>query len=88
MGYYWVHHCCHGRVCVSGHVVLYNSFKSTALLAYWIGDLPQEQQTWFHHGFFSSLSHTNSFGTPVATLPGAWCCRVYSGTGWPGVGFL
>ena len=25
-------------------------------------------------------------GTPVATLPGAWCYRVSTGTGRPGVG--
>ena len=27
-------------------------------------------------------------GAPVATLPGAWCCRVSTGTGHPGVGIL
>ena len=37
-------------------------------------------------GDFSRLTHTNDFkiGIPVATLPGAWRCRVSSGTGWPG----
>ena len=32
---------------------------------------------------FSGLSHTSDFkiGTPVATLPGAWCYRVSAGTG-------
>ena len=39
---------------------------------------------------FSGLSHTSDFkiGTPVATLPGAWCYRVSAGTGWPGVSTL
>ena len=41
-------------------------------------------------GIFSGWSHTNDFkiGTPVATLPGAWCYRVSAGTGWPGVSIL
>ena len=36
---------------------------------------------------FSGSSHTSDFkiGTPVATLPGAWCYRVSAGTGRPGV---
>ena len=36
---------------------------------------------------FSWWSHTSDFkiGTPVATLPGAWRCRVSAGTGRPGV---
>ena len=40
--------------------------------------------------FFSRLSHTSdlNIGTPVATLPGAWCYRVSAGTGWPGVSIL
>ena len=35
----------------------------------------------------SGSSHTSDLktGTPVATLPGAWCYRVSAGTGWPGV---
>ena len=39
---------------------------------------------------FSGSSHTSDFkiGTPVATLPGAWCYRVSTGTGWPGVSIL
>ena len=43
-----------------------------------------------HHGDFSGSSHTSDFeiGTPVAALPGAWCCRVSGGTGWPGVSIL
>ena len=34
---------------------------------------------------FSGPSHTSDFkiGTPVATLPGAWRCRVIAGTGRP-----
>ena len=36
---------------------------------------------------FSGSSHTSDLkiGTPVATLPGAWYCRVSAGTGRPGV---
>ena len=39
---------------------------------------------------FPGLSHTRDLkiGTPVATLPGAWHCRVSAGTGWPGVSIL
>ena len=39
---------------------------------------------------FLGSSHTGDLkiGTPVATLPGAWCYRVSAGTGWPGVGIL
>ena len=39
---------------------------------------------------FSGSSHTSDFkiGTPVATLPGAWRCRVSAGTGRPGVSML
>ena len=38
-------------------------------------------------GIFSGSSHTSDLknGTPVATLPGAWCYRVSIGTGLPGV---
>ena len=41
-------------------------------------------------GIFSGSSHTSDFkiGTPVATLPGAWRCRVSTGTGRPGVSLL
>ena len=40
--------------------------------------------------FFPGSSHTSDFkiGTPVATLPGAWCYRVSAGAGWPGVSIL
>ena len=39
---------------------------------------------------FSGSSHTSDFkiGTPVATMPGAWQCRVSTGTGRPGVSIL
>ena len=39
---------------------------------------------------FSGSSHTSDLkiGTPVATLPGAWHCRVNAGTGWPCVTIL
>ena len=39
---------------------------------------------------FSGSSHTSdlNIGTPVATLPGAWCYRVSAGTGRPGVSIL
>ena len=39
---------------------------------------------------FSGSSHTSdlNIGTPVATLPGAWRCRVNAGTGWPSVSIL
>ena len=39
---------------------------------------------------FSGSSHTSDLeiGTIVAALPGAWPCRVSSGTGWPGVSLL
>ena len=39
---------------------------------------------------FSGSSHTGDLklGTPVATLPGAWCYRVSTGTGQPGVSIL
>ena len=41
-------------------------------------------------GIFPGLSHTSDLkiGTAVATLPGAWRCRVSSGTGWPSVSIL
>ena len=38
-----------------------------------------------YRGDFSGSSHTSDlkFGTPVATLPGAWRYRVSAGSGWP-----
>ena len=40
--------------------------------------------------FFSMSSHTSDLeiGTAVTTLPGAWCYRVSTGTGCPGVSIL
>ena len=42
------------------------------------------------HRDFLGSSHTSDLkiGTPVATLPGAWHCRVSAGTGRPGVSIL
>ena len=39
---------------------------------------------------FCGSSYTSDLktGTPVATLPGAWRCRISDGTGWPGVSIL
>ena len=39
----------------------------------------------FAVGFLSVLSHNNDLrtGTPVATLPGVWCCGTSTGSGWP-----
>ena len=39
---------------------------------------------------FPGSSHTSDFkiGSPVTTLPGAWCYRVSAGTGCPGVSVL
>ena len=43
----------------------------------------------FESRFFgSSRTSDVKIGTPVATLPGAWPCRVIAGTGWPGVSIL
>ena len=41
-------------------------------------------------GIFSGSSHTSDLkiGTPVATLPDAWCYRVSTGTGGPSVSIL
>ena len=41
-------------------------------------------------GIFWGASHTSDLqiGTPVATLPGAWCYRVSAGTGQPSVRLL
>ena len=41
-------------------------------------------------GIFLGSSHTSDLkiGTPVTTLPGAWCYRVNAGTGQPGVSIL
>ena len=41
-------------------------------------------------GDFCGSSHTNDFkiGTPAAALPGPWCFRVCTGTGWLAVSIL
>ena len=41
-------------------------------------------------GPLTGLGRTRDFNicTPVASLPGAWCYRVSTGTGWPGVSVL
>ena len=44
----------------------------------------------FFHGALSRLSHTCDLKTAtlVATLPGAWHCRVNAGTGLPSLSIL
>ena len=44
----------------------------------------------FAVGIFSGSSHTSDLklSTPAATLPGTWCYRICTGTGWPGVSIL
>ena len=44
----------------------------------------------WRHGDFSGSGYTSdlNIGSPVATLPGAWCYRVSTGTGQPGVSIL
>ena len=44
----------------------------------------------FRHGIFPGSCHTSDFkiDTPVATLSGAWRCRVSAGNGRPGVSML
>ena len=41
----------------------------------------------FPYGAFCRSSHASDLkmDTPVITLPGASCCRVSTGSGWPGV---
>ena len=52
------------------------------------GEDPGFESCLQHH--FSRSSHTSGLkiGTPVATLPGAWCYRVSAGTGQPSVSKL
>ena len=56
--------------------------------------LPSEQLMGFHchlHcGDFSRSSHTSDLNLALKwlTLPGAWCYRINTGTGWPGVSIL
>ena len=46
--------------------------------------------TWFPcwPWIFCQVNSYLKIGTPVATLPEAWHCRVSAGTGWPGVSVL
>ena len=55
-----------------------------------LGVVDLELDSRLHPENYSGSSHTKDLkiGTPVATLPGAWCCRVSAGTGWPGVSIL
>ena len=52
------------------------------------------EDPWFEsrsqRDFFGVESYYSDLkiGTPVATLPGAWRCRVSAGTRWPGVSIL
>ena len=41
-------------------------------------------------GFFFWSSHTSDvkIGTPVTTMPGAWCYSISAGTGWPSISVL
>ena len=65
--------------CLAGLVV-----KASALGAKDLGF-----ESWLRQNF-SGWSHTSDLkiGTPVATLPGAWHCRVSAGTGRPSVSIL
>ena len=61
----------------------------------WLRRLPQELKIPGSNPtcgriFWGRSSHTSDLkiGTPVATLPGAWCYRVSAGTGWPSVSVL
>ena len=66
----------------------------TASLALWLRRPPRERKIPGSDpvcdGIFPGLSHTSDLeiGTPVATLPGAWCYKISAGTGWPGVSIL
>ena len=70
------------------------SRRTTASLALWLRRPPRERKVPGSNpacaGIFSGSSQTSDskIGTPVATLPGAWCYRVSAGTGWPGVSIL
>ena len=70
------------------------SHSPATSLALWSRHPPREQKILGSilacAGIFLGSSHTNDFkiGTPVATLPGAWCLRVSAGTGWPCVSIL
>ena len=76
------------------HILIWYLFLSTASLALWLRRPPQERKipglNLACDRIFSGSSHTSDLkiDTPVATLPGAWCYRVSSGPGWPGVSIL
>ena len=65
-----------------------------ASLAKWLRRPPREREVPGSNPasarIFSGSSHTSDLkiGTPVATLPGAWCYRVSTGTGQPVVSIL
>ena len=56
----------------------------------WLGEVDLGFDSRYLPGDFSGSSHISDLkiGTPVATLPCAWHCRVSAGTGWPGVSIL
>ena len=68
--------------------------RHTPSLALWYGILLRISRPGFNspfcHGFFSRSTRTSVLktGTPVAVLPGPWCCRVSAETGWTGVSIL
>ena len=74
------------------HIII--SFYSHCLVGLVVRRPPQERKIPGFNpacaGMFSGSSHTSDskIGTPVATLPGAWCYRVSAGTGRPGVSIL
>ena len=70
------------------------SVSETASFSLWLRCPPRERKSPGLNpacaGIFSGSSHTSDLkiGTPVATLPDAWCYRVNAGTGWLGVSLL
>ena len=65
-----------------------------ASLAEWLRRPPREQNIRGSNpacdGIFPGPSHTSDLknGTPVATLPGTWYCRVSARTGRPGISIV
>ena len=76
------------------HSLQHRSVHHTASLVLWLRCPPRERKIPGLNpacaGIFSGSSHISDLkiGTPVATLPGAWCYRVSAGTSWPGVSIL
>ena len=72
----------------------YRFLKNNCLVGLVVRRLPRERKIPGSNpacdGISSGSSHTSDLkiGTPVATLPGAWCYRVSAGTGRPGVSIL